>query len=226
MVSAEQAQGNHETLELPGRMHPVLGVLAFLPIMIIIVGILALILETPPPLFMAIFVAVLVSCAIISWQALAIMLGGSLEFMPEGLRVKRLFQEQVYPWRTLEKCQVMPGTGTLGDDALARPEERVGVGLFVRGSGRHREHDLDADVVLCAGDSGNVQAMMRIAQRVQKAIDRADLDARRQARRPSMPTQQASRPVRAVRRQGPKKPGEARPDQAADVVNRFRRKAE
>jgi hypothetical protein len=55
MASAEQAQGNHETLELPGRMHPVLGVLTFLPIMIIIVGILALILETPPPLFMAIF---------------------------------------------------------------------------------------------------------------------------------------------------------------------------
>ena len=91
---------------------------------------------------------------------------------------------------------------------------------------RHREHDLDADVVLCAGDSGNVQAMMRIAQRAQKAIDRADAEARRQARRPSRASQQAGRPVRAVRRQGPKKPGEARPDQAADVVNRFRRKAE
>ena len=134
MASAEQAQGNHETLELPGRMHPVLGVLAFLPIMIIIVGILGLILETPPPLFMAIFASVLVCCAIISWQALAIMLGGSVEFMPEGLKVKRLFQEQVYPWRTLEKCKVMPGTGTLDDNAFAGPENRVGVGLFVRGS--------------------------------------------------------------------------------------------
>ena len=225
MASAEQAQGNHETLERPGRMHPVLGVLAFQPIMIIILGILALILETPPPLFMAIFASVLVCCAIISWQALAIMLGGSVEFMPEGLKVKRLFQEQIYPWRTLEKCSVMPGTGTLGDDALARPEDRVGVGLFVHGGDRQREHDLDADVVLCTGDSSNVQAMMRVAKRVQKAIERADADARRQARRPSMPSQQAGRPVRAVRRQGPKKPGEARPDQAADVVNRFRRKA-
>jgi hypothetical protein len=34
MASAAQAQGNTETLELPGPMHPVLGVLAFLPIMI------------------------------------------------------------------------------------------------------------------------------------------------------------------------------------------------
>ena len=227
MASAEQAQGNHETLELPGRMHPVLGVLAFLPIMIIILGILALILETPPPLFMAIFASVLVCCAIISWQALAIMLGGSVEFMPEGLKVKRLFQEQVYPWRTLEKCSVMPGTGTLGDNALAGPEDRVGVGLFVRGGDRQREHDLDADVVLCTGDSTNVQAMMRIAQHVQKAIERADANARRQARRPSMPSQQAGRPVRAVRRNDASKGRWAdKPEQAADVVSSFRRKAQ
>jgi hypothetical protein len=61
---------------------------------------------------------------------------------------------------------------------------------------------------------------------VQKAIERAAANARRQARRPSMPSQQAGRPVRTVRRQSPKKPGGARPEQAADVVNRFRRKAQ
>ena len=57
----------------------------------------------------------------------------------------------------------MPGTGTLGDNALASPDDRIGVVLFVRGTDRQREHDLDADVVLCAGDSTDMQAMMRIA---------------------------------------------------------------
>ena len=154
------------------------------------------------------------------------MLGGSLEFMPEGLKVKRLFQENVYPWASLQTCKVMSATGTLGDNAFWDPADRVGVGLFVRGLDRQREHDLDADVVLCAGDSDNVQAMMRIAQRVQNAIERADANARRQARRPSMPSQKAGRAVRTVRRQGPKKPAGARPEQAADVVNKFRRKAQ
>ncbi len=51
----------------------------------------------------------------------------------------------------------------LGDNALASPDDRIGVVLFVRGTDRQREHDLDADVELCAGDSTDMQAMMRIA---------------------------------------------------------------
>ncbi len=224
MTRAAQAAVKQDTLELPGRLHAVVGILAFLPMMVIALTVVGLILEPQPILLIGILTLVLGSCVMLSWQALSIILGGELEFMPEGLKVKRLFQEQIYPWGTLEYCKVMPATGTLGDDALAPPEDRVGVGLFVRGLDRAREHDLDADVVLCAGDRDNVQAMMRIAQRVQKAIERAEAYSKRRPSRAMPSAPQTGRALGKKRRAPQGMVRKAKP--AGNVVSQFRNSGE
>ena len=224
MNSVAQAPGQGETLELPGRLHVVLGVLAVLPILIIIMTIAGLVLEPQPILLIIILTVVMGCCALVSWQAISVIAGGSLEFMADGLKVKRLFQEEVYPWGALEACKVMPATGTLGDDALADTADRVGVGLFLRGLQRPREHDLDADVVLCAGDRSNVQAMMRIAQRVQKAIERAEAHSKRRPARAMPSAQQPGRALRQKRR--PAQGAQRRPKPAASVVSQFRNTTE
>lgn len=48
----------------------------------------------------------------------------------------------------------MPAVGTLGNAPLQDQDERAGAGLFVGGLGGTREHNLDAEVVPCAGDRG------------------------------------------------------------------------
>jgi hypothetical protein len=93
----------------------------------------------------------------------------------------------------------MPGTDTLGDDAFTDPSDLVGVGLFVRGPDRVRDHHLDADVVLCADDRDNVQAMMRIAQPVEKAVDRSKGYSKRRPAQPMPAAQTAGRPLRQNR---------------------------
>ncbi len=224
MTRGAQAAASHETLELPGRLHPVVGILAFLPMLVIVLTVVGLVLEPQPILLIGLLAIVIGSCAVLSWQALSIILGGELEFMPEGLKVKRLLREEVYPWGTIEYCKVMPATGTLGDDALAAPEDRVGVGLFVRGLDRVRDHDLDADVVLCAGDREDVQAMMRIAQRVQKAIERAEAYSKR---RPTAAMPSAPLTGRALgKKRRPANGMVRKPRPAANVVSQFRNSGE
>lgn len=161
-------------IDIPARMHPVLGALAFVPIMLIILTIMALLVEDKPATLLLPFLGLIViCCGLLSWTALQTMLGGTLEFAPDGLKIKRFLSETTYPWHEIDACKVMPATGTFGDDALTEADQRVGVGLFLRGSKRDREHDLDADVIICAGDQQNVQAMMRIASRVEAALKRA-----------------------------------------------------
>lgn len=210
------AQDAPETLDLPGRMHLVLAALAAVPIAIIVIAAAAMAVEAPPLPFIGVMGVAMICCGLLAWQALSIIIGGKLQMTPEGLTVTRLFQQDFYPWQSIEHCKVIPATGTLGDDALADADQRVGVGLFLRGLDRQRDHDLDADVVLCAGDKANVQAMMRIAKRVEQACERVAAASRRRPGRSTLAPSAAGRPLR---RRQPRPEAAAKP---ADLVARFR----
>ena len=161
---AAPLKGNTE-IELPGRIHPVLAMLAFLPMMAVMLVLLGLMVEEMPPIPLIIVLGVvLICCVALSWTALQIMLGGKLVITPDELKDTRLLSEENYPWTALDACKVMPATGTFGYDSLVDANDRVGLGLFLMVSERQRVHDLDADVVLCAGDKVDVQNLMRISQ--------------------------------------------------------------
>lgn len=214
-VPAAPLKGSTE-IDLPGRIHPVLAMLAFLPMMATILIALALLVEDLPPIPLVVILGVvLVCCAMLSWTALQIMLGGKLIIEQDGLKVTRLLAEENYPWSTLDACKVMPATGTLGDDALVDADDRVGLGLFIKGTDRKRAHDLDADIVLCAGDKIDVQNLMRIAQKVQAGINRSKEPAKRSmARQPAPGQRQEFRPRRA--------PATKKPAAKIDPVAQFR----
>lgn len=220
MTVDAEAQEKSEVLELPGRMHPVLSALAIVPLAIVVLAVAGMAL-TPPPIPLIIILLVLIGCCLgLSWQAASHIMGGKLKMTPEGLKVSRLFREEIFPWASIEKCKVMPATGTFGDNPLSDAGQRVGVGLFLRDLPRKRDHDLDADVVLCAGDKENVQSMMRVAQRVQNAKERIEVASRRRPAR-AVPGAGAGA-ARPIRRRSPaagKPQAAAKP---ADLVARFR----
>jgi hypothetical protein len=155
-------------------MHPVIALLVFVPVLIIIMMALVLATElTPPVPLLVLFAIVAVCCAMTSLTAMQFMLGGELAFEPDGLVIKRLLSSETYPWRSIQSCKVMPATGTFGDDALAETNNRVGIGLFLHGTTRQRDHDLDADVIVTAGDKDEVQQLMRIVGKIEAGIKRA-----------------------------------------------------
>jgi len=210
-------RGSNE-LELPGRLHPVLALLAFLPIMTIILIGLGIAVETTPPIgLLALFAVVIVSCLGLMYNAIQTISGGTIVLEVDGLRVRRLLREDTYPWSTLEACKVTPATGTFGDDALAETDERVGLGLFLKGSEREREHDLDADVVLCAGDRINIQPLMQLAAKIETARKKASTPQRRPVGRPL---------AAGARAQFQQRPNSQRSGRApADPVAAFRQKS-
>lgn len=205
--TATTKSGRNE-VELPGNLNPVLAVLGFLPVMTMILVALALAVEETPLPLMILLVLVIGCCAMLSLTALQVLLGGKLSFDDEGLTVHRFLSQQRYPWTSIEACKVMPATGTFGDNALSEIEERAGVGLFLRGLDRRRDHDLDADVVLCAGPKSKLQPLMQIANKVQAAIKRSQAPVKRApARAPQTRQRQQFRQ---------RKPGQ-RPSNAAKV---------
>ena len=218
MKASFAAYGNETEVEIPGSMHPVLAMLTFIPIMAVILITLALMVERAPPFSLFILLsAVIVSCVWLAASSLQVMLGGKVRFEDDGVRVSYLFSDTTYPWATLDGCKVTLATGTLGDDSLVEADDRAGVGLFIRNSQRRRVHDLDADVVLCAGVKGNLQPLMQLASKVDAAIKRQHGAPR-------------GLPGVAARAPSPKfnwRPGKARPTNApkADPVASFRNRA-
>lgn len=208
---------NKNEIELPGNMNPVLAMLGFLPMMTIIMIGLALAVEKTPIPLIILLLLVAGCCVMLSWAALQVLLGGKLTFDENGLTVHRLLSETHYPWGSIEGCKVMLATGTFGDDALVEMDERAGVGLFLRGLDRRREHDLDADVVLCAGARSRLQPLMQIANKVQAAIKRAEAPVRRP---PTRAPQGAQRQQFRQRRPGAAKPAAAKEDPVAAFRNR------
>lgn len=217
MNKRAMALPNKNEIELPGNMNPVLALLCFLPIMTIIMIVLALAVEETSIPLMVLLVLVGGCCAMLSWTALQVLLGGKLTFDESGLTVHRLLSETVYPWGSIEGCKVMLATGTFGDDALVELDERAGVGLFLRGSDRRRDHDLDADVVLCAGTRSHLQPLMQIANKVQAAIKRSEAPVRRA---PARAPQTGQRQQFRQRRPAGTKPAAAKADPVAAFRNR------
>ncbi len=175
--------------ELPGRMNLIVALLAFVPMMIVIFILLALAVEPLQiPLVVLLFV-VGACCAMLCYEALKIMLGGAMQVGDDALVVKRFLSEDVYPWATIEDCKVMPATGTLGDDPLSEASERIGLGLFLRNTERQREHDLDADIILCAGHKDDARNLIRLSQKVVLGLKRHHDGLKRPQAR-AKPTQQ------------------------------------
>ncbi|MGI9475721.1 MAG: hypothetical protein ACR2PI_03385 [Hyphomicrobiaceae bacterium] len=208
---------NKNEIELPGNMNPVLALLGFLPVMIIIMIALALAVENTPIPLMILLVLVCGCCVMLSWTALQVLLGGKLTLGEDSLTVHRFLSETSYPWGAIEGCKVMPATGTFGDDALVELDERAGVGLFLRGLDRRRDHDLDADVVLCAGSRSHLQPLMQIANKVQAGIKRAEAPVRRP---PARAPQSGQRQQFRQRRPAARKPAAAQADPVAAFRNR------
>ncbi|MFT7576865.1 MAG: hypothetical protein ACI9XZ_003256, partial [Alphaproteobacteria bacterium] len=92
-----------------------------------------------------------------------------------------------------------------------------GVGLFIKGLDRSREHDLDADVILCAGSKNSLQPLMQIANKVDVALKRAKEPAGRGLARGPQSSQQ--QPVRQ-RNPGARRPASAKAK--VDPVAAFR----
>ncbi|MFT5509697.1 MAG: hypothetical protein ACI89J_002784 [Hyphomicrobiaceae bacterium] len=217
MIQSSTPMMNKNEVELPGNMNPVLATLAFLPMMAIVLIALALAVEETPIPLIVLFVFVVGCCGMLSWTALQAMLGGKVTFDEDGLTIHRLLAEQRYPWSSIEACKVMPATGTLGDDAFVDADDRAGVGLFIKGLDRSREHDLDADVILCAGSKNSLQPLMQIANKVDVALKRAKEPAGRGLARGPQSSQQ--QPVRQ-RNPGARRPASAKAK--VDPVAAFR----
>lgn len=218
MKQRSKQKSGKDGIELPGNMHPVLALLAFLPLVTAIMIMLALFVEETPFPLIVLFVFVLGCCVLLSWTALQMLLGGKLTFDDAGLTVHRLFSTSHYPWPSVEGCKVMPATGTFGDDPLTEMKDRVGLGLFLRGLDRKREHDLDADEVLCAARSENVQRLMQIAGKVQTTLKQANGPATRAPSRPIVAGMQ--------RQSRTRQSGERRTSSPpADPVKAFRNRA-
>lgn len=215
-------------IEIPGRLHPVLALTTFVPVLTIIMISLVLAVEVMPPIPLLILLLLVVGCCLmLVVTSLQVMLGGKITMDQEGLTISRLLSEDTYPWASLDACKVTPGTGTFGDDALVEVGDRVGLGLFLRGSKRERDHDLDADVIVCASDKADVQTMMQIANKIQAGIKRASEPVKRgPARAPQRGRPQfMQRPGGAPARR-PGAPAPAAPRRAsADPVAQFRGRA-
>lgn len=220
--AATSVTGNKE-IELPGSMNPVLATLAFLPMMAILLIALSLAVEEAPILLMILLAIVGICCAMLSYTALKLMMGGKLTFDDNGITVQRFLSEETFPWSSVEACKVMPATGTFGDDALLEADDRAGVGLFIKGLDRRREHDLDADVVLCSGSKAKLQRLMQIANKVQAAIKRSQEPVRRAPARPSGrgPRPGQSQQFRQRQAGGPR-PAAGKSKPPADPVAAFR----
>ena len=197
-------------VEIPKRMHPVLVMLVFLPLLLMLFMVASLIIENVPIPLMLVFAVLLGCCGVLCREALKIMLGGSLVFSSEGLTIKRFMADETLPWAAIEAAKVTPATGTFGDNPLLEQSQRVGLGLFLRKSDYQREHELDPDQVICAGDATGVQRLMQIAERLQRATKQGNAPKRAGAR---------------TRQTNQRKEFRQRPQPAADPVANFRKNA-
>jgi len=191
--------------------------LGFLPMMTVILIALALAVEKTPLPLMVLLILVAGCCVMLSWTALQVLIGGKLTVDDDGLTVHRFLSQERYPWSSIEACKVTLATGTFGDDAFVEMDGRAGVGLFIRGLDRRREHDLDADVILCAGLRTHLQPLMQIANKVDAAVKRARVPMKRApARAPHSGQRQQFR----QRQPGVRRPSAAKVDPVAAFRNR------
>ena len=172
---------NPVSIDLPTRAHPLLVILTLTPLALTI-AVLAMVVFEDVPWPLILLLMVVVGCSLVlSHTAGQYLLGGALIADENGITVKRLLGETVYPWNTVEDIKVTPATGTFGDDPFLETAKRIGAGLFLRNPERDREHEFDADVVLCSGSADETSLMMQI---VQKANRQRELSERPALRAP------------------------------------------
>lgn len=182
---------NNTVLTLPGRFTPVLILAPIVSCCVIgFVGLLAVVNKLPLFLIVPLAVAVL-SAGILVLESLKQFLPQAITIRHDGLSVARGPFSQTYAWRDIQEIKLIAGTGTLGDDPLAKTAERLGLGLFLRqetapkrtarngaktkGSGSGAAHASaskdpeTADVIIGVGSVAQASAMVAICERLTSA---------------------------------------------------------
>lgn len=154
-------------LELPAARHTLAYVLAGLPGLIIAVLLAIAAINQPPLPLLALFLVVGVSCGALSLAAVQSIVGTKLIADSEGIKLNKFLDEQRYTWDQVESVKVLASTGTFGDDPFTEVNDRIGVGLFLRGLNRTRENEFDADLILCAGTKDHAAELVKIVEKLE-----------------------------------------------------------
>ena len=189
-------------IELPGAAHTLAYVLIALPAIIIALVLATAALTKPPLPLLGLLVVVGACCGALAFVASQHVSGTKLVADADGLILKRMFGEQRYNWEQVEGMKLLAATGTFSDDPFTEVNDRIGIGLFLRGEDRIRENEFDADVMLCAGSKEDAAQQL-------KYIEKLESFPKRQSA--PMPRQ----PVRAA----PRQPNQRREFRATPSTN-------
>lgn len=154
-------------IDLPAGRHTLAYVLAGLPLVIITATLVTAALNQPPLPLLGLFLAVVASCSALALAAGQTVMGTKLTADRDGLQLKKFLDEQRYNWDQVEDVKVLAATGTFADDPFTEVNERIGIGLFLRGTDRVREHEFDADVILCAGTKEEAATLVKVVEKLQ-----------------------------------------------------------
>jgi hypothetical protein len=170
MTKSEATAGGLQEIRLEGRVHPLLYVLACVPILLAIFVVLLVAVETVSLPLLALLVMMVGTAGSVAFVAIETMLGGKLLLQPKGLTIAKPFSQVTLAWTELADAKVVPATGTFGDNPFEETDNRIGLGLFLHVPGRKRAHNQDADLILLATEKEHATRLMLIAEKLQAAL--------------------------------------------------------
>ena len=168
MQSLDRPAPRATRLPLPARRHAVLFGLLLLPASIILaIGAIIASQSQLAPTLLALMLILGASQFALIFLALQYWFDAELVVTDEGLTVRRFMNSETYPWPDVASIEVTPATGTLLDNPFCTLEQRIGVGLTLRGTVKSSKETAKADVIIAACDASHAIRMMQLAERIQ-----------------------------------------------------------
>ncbi len=163
-----QATTEHTVIDLPGASNGFLIALAVIAAGLVATIAMMLVGRMAPIHISGLLAVVAAGCIVLIVLIADQMLGARLTVTDDVVIVSRLIGGGTYPWHKIEEVKVIAPTNSLGDNPFAETTRRLGLGLFLHGTGRNRESTLDADVILCAVAETRLEMLVALVERLNR----------------------------------------------------------
>jgi hypothetical protein len=94
--------------------------------------------------------------------------GTTLKLDADGIAIERFFDKSAYPWHEIADVRVVYSGGMLNDNPRAEEEERLALGVYLKGGLAGSLDDRDPDIILCGASAKFAAQLGRLADTIRR----------------------------------------------------------
>jgi hypothetical protein len=168
MTFDQSNDGTSDIIKITEDASPLAVAILVFAVMMLAATAMVMFLKQVPYVLIAILLVAAIMVSQLAVLLLQTLWGTTLKIDAEALTIVRLFKTVAYPWHEVADIRLSYSGGMLNDKPRSDEEDRLAVGLFLKGGVSQSPKDRDADLVLCTAPSSAAQQLTRLVETLKR----------------------------------------------------------